>query len=93
MKFNTPKILLSTDITDDSKVIYYRSIGERVKKIAPFLVFDDDPYIIIDDGKLVWVYDAYTISGDYPFLSHTKRGQGELYKELGKGYSGRLQWG
>lgn len=40
LKFNTPKILLSTDITDDSKVIYYRSIGERVKKIAPFLVFD-----------------------------------------------------
>ena len=67
LKFNTPKILLSTDITDDSKVIYYRSIGERVKKIAPFLVFDDDPYIIIDDGKLVWMYDAYTISGNYPF--------------------------
>ena len=67
IRFNTPKILLSADITGDSKIIYYRSIVERMKKIAPFLIYDEDPYIVISDGRLIWMCDAYTISDKYPF--------------------------
>jgi uncharacterized membrane protein (UPF0182 family) len=61
------KFLLSKDITSESKILINRNISERVKKIAPFLIYDDDPYLVIKDGKLVWVMDAYTVSERYPF--------------------------
>ncbi len=68
LKFKTEKILLSSDITGESKILYYRNIMDRVKAIAPFLVFDQDPYIVItDDGRLVWIMDAYTISDKMPY--------------------------
>lgn len=61
------KILLSSDITSSSKMLIYRNIKERVQKIAPFLVYDNDPYIVVDNGKLYWIIDAYTYSGNYPY--------------------------
>lgn len=63
------KILLSSDITKESQVLMNRNILERVAKIAPYLYFDDDPYIVIDkkDGKLYWLLDAYTFSNKYPY--------------------------
>lgn len=61
------RILLSTDITKDSKILIYRNIIERVSKIAPFLLYDDDPYLVIDNGKLYWIIDAYTYSANYPY--------------------------
>lgn len=68
IKFQTEKILLSSDITPDSKILHYRNIMDRVKAIAPFLVFDDDPYIVItNDGRLVWIIDAYTVSNRMPY--------------------------
>jgi uncharacterized membrane protein (UPF0182 family) len=63
-KFN---FLLSQDINSNSKVLIYREITERVRKIAPFLMFDEDPYIVTADGKLYWIIDAYTISDKYPY--------------------------
>jgi uncharacterized membrane protein (UPF0182 family) len=66
--FKTAKILLSTDIKPDSRIIYYRNIMQRVARIAPFLVLDSDPYIVVsDDGKLHWMIDAYTISTRLPY--------------------------
>lgn len=62
-----PKFLLSRDITNDSKIIINRNIVKRIKKIAPFLLYDKDPYIVINNGKLYWIIDAYTISNRYPF--------------------------
>ena len=47
----------------------YRRIAERVEKIAPFIVYDDDPYLAISEGRLVWVQDAYTTSHRYPYSS------------------------
>ncbi len=62
------KLLLSSEINNDSQVLYYRNIGERVRKIAPFLRYDGDPYIIIDDkGKLYWIWDAYTTTNMFPY--------------------------
>lgn len=61
------KILLSTDITPDSRMLLFRNIKDRVQRIAPFLIYDDDPYIVVDNGKLYWMIDAYTYSGNYPY--------------------------
>lgn len=61
------KFLLSKDITPSSKILIDRNIVQRVNKIAPFLNYDSDPYIVINDGKLYWIIDAYTTSNRYPF--------------------------
>ncbi|KKU48366.1 MAG: hypothetical protein A3G52_01015 [Candidatus Taylorbacteria bacterium RIFCSPLOWO2_12_FULL_43_20] len=67
VKFQSLKLLLSNDITSESRILYYRTIAERVAKIAPFLTFDRDPYIVIADGKVYWIADAYTTSDRYPY--------------------------
>ena len=67
LRFRSLKLLLSNDITNESRILYYRNIAERIAKIAPFLVFDQDPYIVIADGKIYWIADAYTISSSYPY--------------------------
>ncbi len=67
-RFTSLRISLSDDMTKDSRILYHRRIQERVKKIAPFLTFDRDPYMVIDKaGKLVWIIDAYTTSDRYPY--------------------------
>jgi uncharacterized membrane protein (UPF0182 family) len=66
-QFKTEKILLSSDITAESRIIYNRNINERVRAIAPFLRFDGDPYMVVDEkGRLVWIIDAYTSSDRLP---------------------------
>jgi hypothetical protein len=67
VKFQSLKLLLSNDITSESRILYYRTIAERITKIAPFLTFDKDPYIVIADGKVYWIADAYTTSDRYPY--------------------------
>nr|WP_206154964.1 UPF0182 family protein [Clostridium muellerianum] len=59
--------ILSRDITNESKILINRNISDRAKKIAPFLKYDKDPYIIISGGKLYWILDAFTTSDRYPF--------------------------
>ncbi|MBM7854081.1 uncharacterized membrane protein (UPF0182 family) [Desulfohalotomaculum tongense] len=61
------KILFTGDITPDSQILLYRNIRERVPKVAPFLSFDSDPYIVISGGKLYWMWDAYTTTNMYPY--------------------------
>ncbi|MCB9658495.1 MAG: UPF0182 family protein [Polyangiales bacterium] len=62
------KLLLSNDITEDSRVLLYRNIRQRAERIAPFLTYDRDPYVVLrDNGSLVWILDAYTQSDRYPY--------------------------
>lgn len=62
------KILVSTNINSDSKILYERNIMNRVKKLAPFLQYDADPYIVVSEsGALYWMIDAYTTSTYYPY--------------------------
>ena len=61
------KILLSSEIDNNSRVLYYRNIKERVPKIAPFLKYDGDPYMILSEGKLYWMWDAYTTTSKFPY--------------------------
>lgn len=68
LHFKTEKILLSSDIAKESRILYYRNVIGRVKTVAPFLLFDQDPYIVVTgDGRLVWVMDAYTFSDRMPY--------------------------
>ncbi|MFQ5961491.1 MAG: UPF0182 family protein, partial [Candidatus Methylomirabilales bacterium] len=73
-RFATPRIFLSNDITGESRILYHRHIKERVNKIAPFLTFDRDAYLVIDEsGRLFWIIDAYTTSDRYPYSEPTGR--------------------
>lgn len=62
-----PKILISSIVNNDSRIIRKRNVVERVTSIAPFLTYDADPYLVIADGKLSWIIDAYTTSDRYPY--------------------------
>ncbi len=63
------QILLSDDITAESRLMFDRQIRRRVSKIAPFLVFDEDPYPVVQDGRIFWIQDAYTVTDRYPYAS------------------------
>jgi uncharacterized membrane protein (UPF0182 family) len=68
LRFGELKVLLSDDLTTDSRVMIYREIGARARQAAPFLRFDRDPYLVVtDDGRLMWIIDAYTNSDRYPY--------------------------
>jgi uncharacterized membrane protein (UPF0182 family) len=78
IRFGSSKILLSQDITDDSRVLYYRDIMSRATAALPFLRFDRDPYLVVaDDGRLQWILDAYTTSDGYPYAQ--RLGDGTTY--------------
>ncbi len=66
-KYDGTVFLLSSYPTSESRILYYRQVQERVRRVAPFLVFDEDPYIIAVDGRLKWIVDAYTSSSFYPY--------------------------
>ncbi len=67
-------ILISGELTAESRVLYYRNIRERISHLAPFLMLDYDPYLVIVDGRLFWIQDAYTISDRYPYSTPTLDG-------------------
>jgi hypothetical protein len=67
LRLGSSQILLSSYITPESQLLWRRTIGERVRTLAPFLSYDADPYPVIVDGRLVWLQDAYTTSYRYPY--------------------------
>jgi uncharacterized membrane protein (UPF0182 family) len=67
LRFRSMKTLLSDDLTSESRILYHRRIADRVRLIAPFLEYDSDPYLAIDQGRLFWIQDAYTTSDRYPY--------------------------
>ncbi len=68
LHFASSKVLLSGDITSESRVLYHRNIDERVRKALPFLTLDRDPYMVVaDDGTLHWIQDAFTTTALYPY--------------------------
>ena len=70
LKFGDINILLSDQVTDQSRIQYRRHIRERVKAVAPFLKLDVDPYPVVDEaGKIWWIQDAYTVTRKYPYAA------------------------
>ncbi len=65
-------LAFSNSITNDSKILINRNIRERAKKALPYLLYDENPYSVIDDnGNIIWVLDAYTVSSNYPYSSYS----------------------
>ena len=65
-------LALSANVNNDSKILTNRNIVERAKTLMPYLLYDENPYMIVDDsGNLIWVLDAYTTSNNYPFSQKT----------------------
>lgn len=60
-------ILLSSYVEPRSRIQLWRDVHERVARIAPFLRLDDDPYLVLSEGRLYWIQDAYTISSQFPY--------------------------
>ena len=60
-------ILISGELTPESRVLYYRNIQQRVNHLAPFLKLDSDPYLVVIEGRLFWIQDAYTTTDRYPY--------------------------
>ena len=69
LRFRSYEILVSGQLSAESRLIYHRNIADRVATIAPFLRYDSDPYLVIADGRLFWIRDAYTVSGNYPYAT------------------------
>jgi len=75
LRFGDPYLLVTDSLLPDSRVIYNRHIGRRYSdeaprrfhKLAPFLKYDQDPYLAVADGRLLWIQDAYTVTNMYPY--------------------------
>ncbi|MCK4335885.1 MAG: UPF0182 family protein [Candidatus Aenigmarchaeota archaeon] len=74
-KFSSIELLVSGSIKTGSRILLYRDISLRVRKIADFLLYDSDPYVVVSDGRLYWIIDAYTTTDMYPYsepIYHSK---------------------
>ena len=67
MRFGDGNLLVTPQLSAESRILFHRDIAERVQLIAPFLSFDRDPYLVIADGKMWWMHDAYTTGSGYPY--------------------------
>ncbi|KAF1084662.1 hypothetical protein SPSYN_02440 [Sporotomaculum syntrophicum] len=96
LAFNDYKMLLASDLKNDSQILYYRNIQERVPKLAPFLNYDGDPYIVLDDaGVLHWMWDAYTTTNMYPYSEPFKGGYNYIrnsVKVVVNAYTGQVDF-
>lgn len=67
IRFGEIKFLLADDVTPETRLMFYRRVVERVQKLLPMAMVDRDPYLVIDQGRLFWMVDAYTTTGLYPY--------------------------
>ena len=68
-------LLVSGQVTDKSLILYRRNIKDRVSEMAPFLTFDNDPYLVVANGRLYWILDGYTTASTYPYAQSLPFGQ------------------
>ncbi len=78
-RFDSLQLLLSGSLTKNSRVLFYRNIVDRASTIAPFLEYDSDPYIVVDNGRLYWIIDAYTTDSRYPYSQPFNNETGQNY--------------
>jgi uncharacterized protein len=65
-RFGDETLLFAREITPDSRLVFRRPVRDRVREIAPFLLWDDDPLPVIFEGRIVWLLDGYTLANTYP---------------------------
>ena len=94
LKFdNEINFVLPGEISSTSRILYNRNIKKRIHKIAPFLRYDGDPYIVIHNGKLVWMIDAYTITHRYPYSVSMREFDDERRRQLANAQRNDESWG
>ena len=74
LRFRSYELLVSGQLDSNSRVIFHRNISDRLTAVAPFLDYDSDPYLVIADGRLFWIRDAYTRTGSYPYSTPVTSG-------------------
>ena len=72
MKNGDIKLAMSASVSNESKILTNRNIIERAKSVLPNLIYDENPYTVIDEGQIYWVLDAYTVSDQYPYSTYTE---------------------
>ena len=70
--FKDPNIVLSPLMRAESRFLYFRDLQTRFSRLAPFLLLDQDPYMVISEGRLFWIQDGYTVSNRYPYSTPTR---------------------
>ena len=75
LRYSELNLLISNQLSDTSKLIMERNVISRVKKAAPFLYTDNDPYLALIDGELFWIIDMYTVSDRYPYAQPADSGR------------------
>ena len=85
-RFDGTVFFLSSYLTPDTRIMYHRRIQDRVRRLAPFLEFDEDPYIVAVDGRLKWIVDAYTSSSYYPYSQPFDSHENLEYARESSGY-------
>lgn len=95
LRYGNIKFLLADDIENESRIMYYRNIKQRVRKVAPFLAYDSDPYLVTLDGRLFWIQDAYTTTNRFPY-SEPMQGVGNYIRNSIKividAYNGNMDY-
>lgn len=66
------RLAMTSSISSESKILTNRNIVKRAKAVLPNLIYDENPYTVVDDGKIYWVLDAYTVSDKYPYSTYTE---------------------
>jgi len=67
IRFGSTDILVTAQLTKESRILYHRQIVDRVRTLAPFLTYDSDPYPVVHEGRVFWIQDAYTTTTNYPY--------------------------
>ena len=75
VRFKDLNLILSNYITRESRIMFRRQVEDRIRAIAPFLQYDSDPYLVVSEGRLYWVLDAYTTTDMYPYSAREGRGR------------------
>ncbi len=76
LRYRDLDLLITDQITSDSQLLFHRTLSDRLGMIAPFLRFDKDPYVVVDDsGRLIYVQDAYTVSDKFPHATAFDTGE------------------
>ena len=87
LRFGDPNLLLSDALTAESRILLHRNIVDRVTALAPFLILDGDPYLVVTpEGRLVWLLDGYTASDRYPYAPPLGAGDDMTARFAGENY-------
>src|SRR6266540_1031347 len=93
VRFRDVNLLISSNLTPGSRMVFYRDIRDRVEKAAPFLQWDGDPYVAVVGGRIVFIRDGYTITDAYPYAERIQMEVAARRDALGdRGVHGRANY-